>query len=161
MSGETFTTASPKAIEGLIEEWSSFTPASRALEGLSPEQAVTKLEGWPHSIAEVVAHMLFWQKHDLANIQSGAEPPATSAESWPAVAPDDWPHLKDEFLASLEKSREVARHPENLDRLILDGRFSVGLRLVWFTGHNAYHLGQVVLMGRILGAWPPPGGGMA
>jgi uncharacterized damage-inducible protein DinB len=42
----------------------------------------------------------------------------------------------------------------------LGGRFSVGLRMVWFTGHNAYHLGQVVFMRRILGAWPPPGGGM-
>ncbi len=39
-----FTTTSPKAIEGLIEAWSSFTPASRALDGLTPEQAVTKLE---------------------------------------------------------------------------------------------------------------------
>jgi hypothetical protein len=154
------TTASPKAIEGLIEEWTSFTPASRALDGLTPEQAVTKLKGWPHSIAEVVAHMLFWQKHDLATIESGAEPPTTPAESWPAVTREDWPRLKDEFLASLEKCRELARHPENLDRLILGGRISVGLRLVWFTGHNAYHLRQVVLMRRIIGAWPPPGGGM-
>jgi uncharacterized damage-inducible protein DinB len=160
MAEEIFTTNSPKAIEGLIEEWSSFTPASRALDDLSPEQAVTKLEGWPHSIAEVVAHMLFWQKHDLTTIKSGTEPEATQAESWPVVTEADWPRLKDEFLASLEQSREIARNPENLDRLILDGKFSVGLRLVWFTGHNAYHLGQVVLMRRILGAWPPPGGGM-
>jgi uncharacterized damage-inducible protein DinB len=160
MPQETFTTASPKAIEGLIEEWSSFTPASRALDGLTPEQAVTKLEGWPHSIAETVAHMLCWQRNDLATIETGAEPHTTPAESWPVVTHDDWPRLKDEFLASLEKSREIARNPENLDRFILGGRISVGLRLVWFTGHNAYHLGQVVLMRRIIGAWPPPGGGM-
>ena len=160
MAGETFTTASPKAIEGLIEEWSSFTPASRTLDGLTPEQAVTKLEGWPHSIAEVVAHMLCWQRNDLATIETGVEPPVTPAENWPAVTLDDWPRLKDEFLESLEQSREVARHPENLDRLILGGRFSVGLKLIGHTGHNAYHLGQVVFMRRIIGAWPPPGGGM-
>jgi uncharacterized damage-inducible protein DinB len=160
MSKESFTTTSPKAIEGLIEEWSSFTPASRALDDLTPEQALTKLEGWPYSIAEVVAHMLFWQEHDLATIQAGVEPDTTPAESWPVVTKADWPRLKDAFLASLEKSREIARDPQNLDRLILNGRFSVGLRMVWFTGHNAYHLGQVVLLRRILGAWPPPGGGM-
>jgi uncharacterized damage-inducible protein DinB len=159
MAEEIFTTASPKAIEGLIEEWSSFTPASRALDGLTPEQAVTKLGGWPHSIAETVAHMLYWQKNDLATIETGVEPPVTPEENWPVVTKEDWPRLKDEFLASLEKSREMAR-TENLDRLILGGRISVGLRLVWFTGHNAYHLGQVVLMRRIIGAWPPPGGGM-
>ena len=25
--------------------------------------------------------------------------------------------------------------------------------------HNSYHLGQIVLLRRILGAWPPPSGG--
>jgi uncharacterized damage-inducible protein DinB len=160
MFEEIFTTASPKAIAGLIEEWSSFTPASRALDDLTPEQAVMKLEGWPHSIAEVVAHMLFWQRQDLATIETGVEAPSTPEENWPVVTKADWPSLKDEFLASLEESRKVARNPENLERMILNGRFSVGLRLVWFTGHNAYHLGQVVFMRRVIGAWPPPGGGM-
>ena len=160
MAEERLASASPKAIEGLLEEWSSFTPASRALDGLTPEQAVTKLEGWPYSIAEVVAHMLFWQEHDLATIRAGTEPESTPAESWPVVTEADWPRLKEAFLASLEQCREVTRHPENLDRFILGGRISVGLRLVWFTGHNAHHLGQVILMRRIIGAWPPPGGGM-
>lgn len=160
MSDERFTSASPKAIEGLIEEWSSFTPASRALDGLEPEQAVTRLDGWPYSIAEVVAHMLYWQLKDFETIESGEEAVvATAEESWPEVTPEDWPRVKEEFLASLERSREMARDPEMLERFILGGRFTVGLRMVWFTGHNAYHLGQVVLMRRILGAWPPPGGG--
>ena len=160
MSEEIYTTTSPKAIEGLIEEWSSFTPASRVLDGLTPEQVITKLEGWPHSMAEIVAHMLFWQKHDITTIETGAEPEVSAGADWPAVTKEDWPRLKDEFLACLETSREMTRNPENLNRLILGGRYSVGLRMVWFTGHNAYHLGQVVMLRRILGAWPPPGGGM-
>lgn len=160
MAEEVYTASSPKAVEGLIEAWSSFTPASRALDGLTPEQAVTRLEGWPYSMAEVVAHMLFWQRHDHATIQTGAEPEVAAGADWPAVTEDDWPRLKDEFLASLEGSREIARDPETLERLILGGKFTVGLRMVWFTGHNAYHLGQIVMMRRILGMWPPPGGGM-
>lgn len=158
MTEEMFTPSSPKAVEGLIEAWSSFTPASRALDGLTPEQAVTKFEGWPYSVAEVVAHMLFWQRHDHATIETGAEPDVPAGSDWPTVTEDDWPRLKDEFLASLEESRETARDPKNLERRILGGKFTVGLRMVWFTGHNAYHLGQVVMMRRILGAWPPPGG---
>lgn len=160
MAEEMFTPSSPKAIEGLIEAWSSFTPASRALDGLTPEQAVTRLEGWPYSVAEVVAHMLFWQRHDHATIETGAEPDVPAGADWPAVTEEDWPRLKDEFLASLEGSRKIARDSEALERPILGGKFTVGLRLVWFTGHNAYHLGQVVMMRRMLGAWPPPGGGM-
>jgi uncharacterized damage-inducible protein DinB len=160
MAEEMFTPSSPKAIEGLIEAWSSFTPASRALDGLTPEQAVTRLEGWPYSVAEVVAHMLFWQRHDHATIETGSEPDVPAGADWPAVTEEDWPRLKDEFLASLEGSRKIARDSEALERPILGGKFTVGLRLVWFTGHNAYHLGQVVMMRRMLGAWPPPGGGM-
>lgn len=68
MAEEVYTASSPKAVEELIEAWSSFTPASRSLDGLTPEQAVTRLEGWPYSVAEVVAHMLFWQRHDHETI---------------------------------------------------------------------------------------------
>ena len=160
MTEEIFTTTSPRAIEGLIEEWSSFTPASRTLDGLSSELAVTKLDWWPYSIAELVAHMLFWQRNDLETIKTGVEPKVLNkADEWPLVTQNDWPRLKDEFLKCLEQIREIARN-ENLDRLILGGKFSVGLRIVWFTGHNAHHLGQVIFMRRVLGAWPPPGGGM-
>ncbi len=160
MSNEVITPASPKFVEGMVEDWSSFVPASRALDDLRPEQAVTKLEGWPHSIAEIVAHMLFWQRHDFATIETGSEPEVAPGESWPTVTEDDWPRLKDDFLAALAQSKAMARDPGELVRPILGGEFSVGARMVWFTGHNAYHLGQVVLMRRILGAWPPPGGGM-
>jgi hypothetical protein len=45
MSDERFTVSSPEAIEGLIEGWSSFTPATRALAGLSKEHAVPKRDG--------------------------------------------------------------------------------------------------------------------
>jgi hypothetical protein len=122
MTEERFTSSSPKAIEGLIETWSSFTPASRALDGVEPEQAVTKLDGWPYSIAEVVAHMLFWQRNDFETIETGVEPPEpTAAEEWPAVGVDDWPSLKEEFLASLERSKSMARDPELLERPILGG----------------------------------------
>lgn len=104
--------------------------------------------------------MLFWRRHDLQTIETGSEPEVDQAENWPAVTSDDWPRLKDEFLAALEQSKEIARDPENLERVILGGKYSVGARLVWCTGHNAYHLGQVVMLRRILGAWPPPDGGM-
>jgi uncharacterized damage-inducible protein DinB len=160
MSNSVLAAISPKFIEGLIEKWSSCTPASRALNDLSPEQAIAKLESWPHSIAEIVAHMLFWQKHDFATIETGLEPEVAAGTDWPAVTEADWPRLKDEFLAALEQSRVMARDPEQLERLILNDSLTVSARMVWFTGHNAYHLGQIVILRRIMGTWPPPGGGM-
>jgi hypothetical protein len=34
---------------------------------------VMKLEGWPHSIAETVAHILFYQKQNFTVIETGVE----------------------------------------------------------------------------------------
>lgn len=160
MGRDRLTPSSPKFIEKLIEEWSSFTPASRALNDLSPEQAIAKLEDWPQAIAKIVAPMLFWQRHDFASIKTGADLEVPAGTDWPAVTEADWPRLKDEFLAALEQSRLMARDPEQLERLTLNDSFTVSARIVWFTGHNAYHLGQIVMLRRIMGAWPPPGGDM-
>ncbi len=65
MSSEPIKGASPIATEKLIEVWQGFTHASDLLDGLTLEQAVTKLETWPYSVPEQVAHMIFWQRHAL------------------------------------------------------------------------------------------------
>lgn len=154
MKEETLSTSSPIAIEGLIEKWSPFAKASYALENLTSSQATTKLEGWPYSIAEIVAHMLFWQLNDFETIETGVEPHVDKNTDWPSVTENDWPKLKEDFLTALEKSKQMALN-ENLERPILENKFTVGLRMVWFTGHNAYHLGQIILMRRIINAWTP------
>ena len=66
--------------------------------------------------------MLYWQRNDFETIETGSEPDApTPAEDWPPVTEDDWPRVKDEFLASLERCKEMARDPELLERPILGG----------------------------------------
>ena len=161
MSEEILTGASPKATELLIEDWTGFTNASDILDGLTPAQAVNKRPDWPwpYSVAEQVAHMLFWQEHTLTTIKTGTEPEVpTAAVSWPAVTEADWPRVKDEFLAGLERSREVARDSETLNR-VLGSNYTVGVKLLSQITHDSYHLGQVVLLRRMMGAWPPSGGG--
>jgi hypothetical protein len=161
MTEEILTTASPKAIALLIEEWTGHTDASDVLDGLTPTQAVTKLEGWPYTIGEQVAHMLFWQRLSHQEIETDTliEVPS-AAMGWPAVTEKDWPRVRDEFLAGLEKSREMVRNPEILNRRYhAEVNFTVGVKLLSLATHDSYHLGQVALMRRLLGAWPPPGGG--
>jgi len=54
-----------------------------------------------------------------------------------------------------ELSREVpAMHPKQ------ETRTSTVLAILWQTlAHNSYHVGQIALVRRALGAWPPSGGG--
>ena len=161
MTDDLLTGASPRAIEMLIEDWTAHVNATDALDGLAPAQAAAKVEGWPHSIAEEVAHMLFWQRHSQAAIETGAERKVRSAaEGWPAVAEGEWPRIRDEFLAALAKNKTCARDPELLAKGFGDRKpYTVGVRLLIMSTHDSYHLGQIVMMRRVMGAWPPPGGG--
>jgi DinB superfamily len=153
------TGASPQATRALLEEASEFTPASRAMDGLSAAQALMKPAGSPYSVAEIVSHMVFWQRYVIATIAGEpVEDISSAATGWSAVSLEDWPRLKDEFLANLERCRDIAGSAATLER-VPSGNRSVGYRLLSHARHNAYHLGQIVLLRRILGFWPPPGGG--
>ena len=160
MAEEILTGASPKSTEVLIEGWGEFTPAERALDGLTPEQAIAKPEHVPHSVAEIVAHMVFWQKRLLKAWKTGKSSGSveSAAQGWPKVKKSDWPRLKEVYLAGLEESQKVARNPELLNR-VQGSNYTVGFRLLSHLGHDAYHLGQIVLIRRMIGVWPPPGGG--
>ncbi len=147
-----------EALERLLDEGSAFVPPSRALEGLSAEFACQRVEAAPHTVAEIVAHLVFWQRYTLALARSEqASVPEHAADGWPGVALEDWDELRRDFLEGLAGTKRVARE-EDLTRLVR-GRDTLGYELSLHVIHNAVHLGQIILLRRMLGAWPPPGGG--
>ncbi len=145
-----------------------FTPLERALSGLTQEQATTKPCDSPHSIADILAHLNFWQNWAMSAI--GGEPnpmPATAADGWVRLT-DSWDDLVKEFLAGLEKAKTLTD-----DEPLLQQPFDPESKIGWgfekhsigevivdvIAVHNAHHLGQIILLRRMLGAWPPEGGG--
>lgn len=149
---------SGETLAHLLDEGSEFTLPSRALLGLSPELAGRKLEGWPHSCAEVLAHMVFWQDRTLRQVGGETLPPvAHASDGWPAAGADDWEGLVRTSLENLARMKEIAR-TDDPQRVVSADR-TLGVRLMSHLGHDAHHLGQIVFMRRVLGAWPPPGGG--
>ena len=126
----------------------------------------------PHSIWQLVCHMNFWMVYELKRIRcENPAYPAHASESWPAspspLSEEEWQKaiaLFRELLAELATlaaappdvlSEEVrATHPGHTKR-------SSSVRAVlWQTlVHNSYHIGQVAIMRRVLGIWPPRGGG--
>ncbi|MDB5045811.1 MAG: hypothetical protein JWQ08_1861 [Deinococcus sp.] len=148
----------PEALERLLDEGSAFVPPSRVLSGLSAEAAGQRLEGVPHTIAELVAHLRFWQRYTLA-LARGEQGviPAHAADGWPKTDGTDWDELRQSFLDGLTELKRVARE-ENLARVVR-GRDTLGYELSLHAIHNAVHLGQVILLRQMLGVWPPPGGG--
>jgi hypothetical protein len=78
-----------------------------------------------------------------------------------------WPALMERFLLGAAQAAAAARDAERRDQPIKcpsrPGHpvrvMSVRDQLESLGAHNAYHLGRIVLLRQLLGAWPPKSGG--
>jgi uncharacterized damage-inducible protein DinB len=149
--------------EFLVSPFAHLAPG-RILEGLSTDDAERTLPGVPHSIADVVAHLAFWQDWFYDRCAGRATPmPTSAAIGWPEVPPGSWPQLRDRFLERLDQLAEIGEPaaaapvspPIEFAPL---ARYSVGDALMHVATHNSHHLGQIILLRQLLGLWPPPAG---
>ena len=148
----------------LIDTHSHLAPAASLAE-LSPADAVRRVAHAPHSIAEIVAHMTYWQAWFTARCEGRAEPMApTAAIGWPTVRQDDWPALAGRFVAGLDLFA-VAVTSRGLEALVtptieapMMAAYSYRDVCEHVALHNAHHLGQVILLRHVMGVWPPPAG---
>jgi uncharacterized damage-inducible protein DinB len=148
------------------------TEALRCLNGLAWELAGSKPQRAPYSVYDLVWHMCFWMENELQRTD-GERPayPEHAALGWPTDAPVDarhWSLTVERFGASLNRLAALAAGaPEVRGRAVPvtsqadhANQGTTVEDVVWQTiVHNTHHLGQVVLLRRLLGAWPPPGGG--
>ncbi len=140
-------------------------PPLFALEGLTPTDAERRIAGAPHSIAEIVRHIAFWQAWFLRRCNGQAEPAAeTAALGWPAVAPQSWPDISTDFRDGLERlvgfseDRALDVPVAPALELPLLARYTLYDAIVHVAHHNAHHLGEIVVLRQISGLWPPASG---
>ena len=142
------------------------------LEDVSPELAARHVKGFPHSIGDLVFHMNYWMDYDLRRIAGEPPPyPAHNSESFPSkptpADASEWDGLRKRFAGLINDSAALAdTAPEKLQRHIEPTHASHKERaatleaVLWqLVTHNSYHIGQIAMLRRILGAWPPRGGG--
>lgn len=133
----------------------------RAISDLSAADAGRRPAGLPHSAAQIVAHVQFWQHYLLAVI-AGENPPAVAhaAEGWPAgdLPAGEWEALRDQFLRDAQRLRDLTLDASLTASPDRKGR-PYAVALTNSAGHSVYHLGQVVTVRQALGLWPPAGGG--
>ena len=135
--------------------------ARDALDGLDWELAGVRSADGEHTIFASFNHLVYW--HDFAVAGLDGDKPATpehAADSWPGdgapTGAGEWADAERRFLAGLTALE--ARAAE-LDLFASSEGKSALEILQLVASHNSYHLGQIVLLRRALGAWPPPGGG--
>ena len=161
-----------RALTELLHGKGSHADPIACVEDLSAELAARHVEGFPHSIGQLVFHMNYWMDYELRRVR-GDRPlyPEHAAESFPpAASPADaqeWDRMRKRFADNLADLVALANSPrEEMQRQIEtvhdgDTRVAGTLEAVLcqMVAHNSYHTGQIALIRRTLGAWPPPSGG--
>lgn len=149
-----------EALIRLLDGKGAHASTAGSLEELEEELAAARPDGWPHSCHEILLHIVFWQDLFLARMEARPAPlPATAADSWPDPGRNRWSDTVGRFVRGLDAAKGHARE-DDLDERLPDWRdIRRGEGLAILAQHNSYHLGQIVLLRRVLGAWPPPGGG--
>ena len=154
---------------GLLSGEGGFHGSAVILEGITAEQALAKPHGLPHSIAEIVAHVCYWQEwfNDCARVGFTGIP-EHSAEGWPNVSVDGWDALRERYLASIDEAKRIVAVSDSLDEALLPAGIPIpfltkesrGSGILHATVHGGHHLGQIVTLRQLLGIWPPAVGSM-
>lgn len=131
-----------------------------AVKDLPPTQRGTKPKGAAHSAWELLEHLRITQRDVLESIRN---PNHTSPEFpdgyWPGVQkPSDDKTWEASTAAFRTDSAELRKMVENngtdlLAELPHAAGQTMFRKLAMLADHNSYHIGQLVLLRRILGAW--------
>jgi hypothetical protein len=136
----------------------------KAIAGLPPELRGKKPAGVPHSPWRLLEHLRIAQWDILEFSRNPRHvSPAFPDGYWPqGDAPPDpgaWDRSLDAFRADLRAMADLVADPAtDLFAPIPHGDGQTVLReALLVADHNAYHLGQLVVVRRLLGAWPEKG----
>ena len=132
-------------------------------DGLDWRAAGARPDNSPHSVFQLLNHMTYWQDWAVKWLEGGKPPtPRRAAGSWPGepapAAKQEWEQAVRHFGSGLEA---LGRQSCRLDRFARHGSKTRLEMLHTIASHNSYHAGQVALLRRMLGAWPPPSGGLS
>jgi len=140
--------------------------ALNALEALDEKLTGARPANAPHSIYQLLAHMIYWQEYELQKI-AGENPfyPEHAAQSWlKETAPPNlqaWNDAIQRFAEGLKRCEALLTNPAtDLERIIeVKKNETVRDLIIMIIAHNSHHLGQIITLRQQLGKWPPPKGG--
>lgn len=126
-----------------------FVPIKVAVEGLTAEQASWQPPAGGHSAGQLTYHLLFWNRRSLANFKGEAKAQYSgnndeTFEKFDTKQWNDTVQQLDQVMTDLEKLVESAD-----DQKLAQWAPTIAN----ICTHNAYHVGQIVMLRRLLGAW--------
>jgi uncharacterized damage-inducible protein DinB len=151
-----------KTISNALSGKGSHVATKSLFAGLSWKDAGARPEGAPHSVFQLLNHMSYWQDWAVKWLDGDNFPiPKHAAGGWPGdpspAGSKEWQRAVRGFLAALAKLHRQSREADLLARRGKHTRLGT---IQSIASHNSYHAGQVVVLRRMLGCWPPPSGGV-
>jgi len=131
-----------------------------ALKDFPPKERGVRPNGIPYSAWELLEHtrIALW---DILEFSRNAkhDSPDWPAGYWPARAEPEseeaWNKSAQLLLKGMEEMRKLAEDPKTdlFGRIPHGSGQTILLEILLAADHNAYHLGQFVLVRRMLGVW--------
>lgn len=131
-----------------VSEGRDILHPKRLLSRITAADAARKLPGVPYSILDNLAHADLWQRIFLAPMLGTRAP--SYLEDWKEHEPSEWEEVRKGFLERFEAARRLAA--EGFDKTDKAKADSARARLIQTLIHDAYHLGQINLLKRMLRA---------
>jgi hypothetical protein len=144
----------------LLHGGNAHTNFDDAVDGFPPELVGLRPEGAPHSAWELVEHIRIAQEDILRFSQSADHvSPPWPRGYWPSspepAAEGQWQQTIEAIRRDLAEFEAILNDPDqDLFRKLPWGEGQTLLReALLIADHNAYHVGQLVLVRRLLGSW--------
>jgi uncharacterized damage-inducible protein DinB len=135
-----------------VKDW--FVPANVAVAGLTAEQAKWTDGSGNHSVGQLANHLIFWNLQQLHQFKKMPKPPfnGNNDETFNSFDSKNWEATVkrlDSVMTAIEKEVEAS------DDAKLQSWYNA---LSHISTHNAYHIGQMVFVRKLQGAWEPEKG---
>lgn len=150
------------AIAGLLDWEDAHAGFDKVVSGLPSKLHGQVPSGLPYSPWQLLEHLRITQ-HDILDfcVNPAYQELDWPGDYWPRSPAPPSPKVWDESVAQFRKDRDA------LKKLALDARVDLMAKvpagkdqsylreLLLVADHTAYHLGELVVVRRALGAWPP------
>ena len=148
-------------LAALLRGGNAHVATADALRGVPPGRINETPDGCPHSLWDLLDHLRIAQRDILDFTRGdGYEEKEWPADYWPdgPGTAASWDDALAAFLADLDALIQMAEDAStDLTAELPHAPGYTPLRqLLLAADHNAHHLGQVILVRRLLGCWPPP-----
>jgi uncharacterized damage-inducible protein DinB len=129
-----------------------------ALKGLSPELRGTKPSNMPYSIWQLVEHICIAQS-DMLQFCKDADhkSPKWPDEYWPRQnAPKNdsaWNESLKQIEADMDEFIELIKRADLYQKIPHGQGQNILLEALQIADHNAYHIGEIIALRRMMGDW--------